>query len=92
MRLSIIPLVGLVNIDGIAYKGLDLSFFQPNINAIQWKDNEGEVEIYDPNTGKMLTNEKITDISNIYEQVLPLWQAAKDAEDALIANSINNAN
>jgi hypothetical protein len=90
MRLTIIPSDGLVSIDGVAFRGLDLSFFDPTYHAIQWNGSSGEIEIYDPETGKMVLNEPLTNIDAIYAQVYPLWKEAKDAAELLLNNTVAN--
>jgi hypothetical protein len=87
MRLIIIPADGFVSVDGVSFDGLDLSFMDASVNAVQWYDTHGEVEVKDPTTGRMAANEVITSIE-AYQPAIGAWQAAKDAkiiEDAAIA-------
>lgn len=86
MKITIIPHTKKVNIDGVSYMNIDLSFIDPSIHAVQWKETEGEIERWDPVTEKILANEPITDISP-FQQAIDLWNAedAKfKAEQALI--------
>lgn len=85
MRITVIPCDGAVNIDGVKFSGIDLSFFDPSYHAIQWYETFGEIEIQDPTTKKILENREITDITDIYNQVLPLWQAKKNEETNQLA-------
>jgi len=78
MRITIIPSDGRVNIDGKSYGGIDLSFIDPNIHAIQWYDTEGEVEIKD-SRGRIVENREITSFDE-FASVIPLWETAKAAD------------
>jgi len=64
-RVTIIPIDNKVNVDGIAYSGLDLSACQipSDINALQWLNNAGWIEFTTDNP-----NEEIT--------TLPAWASA----------------
>ena len=66
-----------VAVDGEGYGGLDLSFMDPTIHAIQWYDTHGEVEYRNPVTKKMTANQEITDFTP-YQQAITVWQAEKD--------------
>ena len=83
MRLIIVPSDSFVSINGIGYSGLDLSFINPTIHAVQWYGTYGEVEYKDLATGKMTANREIQNIDE-FQQVIAVWQAAKDAEAARI--------
>jgi hypothetical protein len=63
------------------YDGLNLSFLDPTIHAVQWYDTHGEVEHKDPATGKMTANREIQSIDE-FQQAITVWQAAKDAAEA----------
>jgi hypothetical protein len=98
MRLTIVRDDGRVNIDGISFSGLDLTFIDAAIHAVQWYDTHGEVEIKDPTTGRMLVNELITSIET-FQPAIALWQAEKKAQEeadkvaaAAAAAAILNAN
>jgi hypothetical protein len=78
MKLTIIPHTGTVNIDGVSYSDIDLSFMDSSIHAVQWKNTEGEIERWNPNNEKILANEEITDIAQ-FQQAIDLWNQ-KDAE------------
>lgn len=79
MRITIIPTDGFVSIDGVGYCGLDLSLIDPSIHAIQWYGSQGEVEIRNTVTNKMLENREITSIDE-FEPAITAWNAAKEAE------------
>ena len=66
------------------YDGLNLSFLDPTIHAVQWYDTHGEVEHKDPATGKMIANREIQSIDE-FQQAITVWQAAKDAAAAAAA-------
>jgi hypothetical protein len=76
MRITIIPSDGFISVDGEGFSGLDLSFIDKNIHAIQWYNTEGEVEMKD-NTGRIITNQKITSLST-YQKALEKWQEIKN--------------
>jgi len=63
------------------YDGLNLSFLDPTIHAVQWYDTHGEVEHKNPATGKMTANREIQNIDE-FQQAITVWQAAKDAAEA----------
>ena len=80
MSLTIIPVDGYVNVDGKGFEGLDLSFMDASVHAVQWYETHGEVEVKDPVTGRMVANEVITSI-DAFQPALDAWQAAKTAEE-----------
>ena len=84
MRLTIIPVDGFVGIDGKGFGGLNLSFMDASVHAVQWYETHGEVEVKDPATGCMTTNEVITSIE-VYQPAIDVWQAAKTAEEVALA-------
>lgn len=75
MRIVVIPEDSTVSIDGKGYIGIDLSFLDPSIHAIQWYDTEGEVEVKDTR-GRIVENRGITSFDE-FAFVIPLWEAAK---------------
>jgi len=84
MKVTIIPVDGVVSVDGVGFGGIDLSSLDPSIHAVQWYDTYGEVEYKDVFANAETTkpqNQFITSFAE-YEPVLVLWQAAKDAEAA----------
>lgn len=81
MRVTIIPSDGFVSVDGKGYGGLNLSFIDPSIHAVQWYGESGEVEVKNPVTGKMVENREIASLDE-FQSVIAAWQAAKDAEIA----------
>lgn len=80
MRVTIIPADGFVSVDGEGYSGLDLSFMDADIHALQWYETEGEIERKD-SRGRITANEDITDLTP-YQPALDAWRAAKDAAEA----------
>ena len=89
MRLTIIPVDGFVGIDGKGFGGLNLSFMDASVHAVQWYETHGEVEVKDPVTGRMVANEVITSI-DAFQPAITLWQAAKTAEEAAVIAAANN--
>jgi hypothetical protein len=88
MRLTIIPSDGFVSIDGEGFSGLDLSFLDTDIHAIQWYGTDGEVERKD-SRGRLISNEIITDISP-YQLAIDKWNAQKLEEEKILEESIEN--
>ena len=87
MRVTILPDDKSVSVNGEGYAGLDLSFLDPTIHAVQWYDTHGEIERKDPVTKKMTANEEITSF-DAFEPVLDVWQAKKDEVAAAVAAAI----
>lgn len=83
MRITIIPSDSRVAINGVGYDGINLSSIDPSIHAVQWYDTDGEVEIKDAR-GRMVENRVITSFDE-FAFVIPLWEAAKAADDLLKA-------
>jgi hypothetical protein len=84
MRVTIIPIDGSVSVDGKGFGGLNLSFMDASVHAVQWYETHGEIERKDPITGRMVANEVITSI-DAFQPVLDAWQAAKSAEEVAAA-------
>lgn len=84
MRLIIVPIDGAVSIDGVGLGGLDLSFMDASVHAVQWYETHGEIEIKDPVTGRMVENRVITAI-DAFQPAIDVWQAAKTAQEAEVA-------
>lgn len=93
MRLTIIPIDGSVAIDGVGFGGLDLSFIDASVHAVQWYETHGEIEVKDPVTGRMVANEAITSM-DAFQPAIALWQEAKTAHEqemaALVAQAAIN--
>jgi hypothetical protein len=86
MKVTIIPMDGLVSIDGVGFGSIDLSGVNPSVHAVQWYDTYGVVEFKEFFLDGEITkpqNQLIASFSE-YEPVLVLWQEAKDAEDAAL--------
>jgi hypothetical protein len=77
MRVTIIPSDGFVSVDGEGYSGLDLSFIDSSIHAVQWYGESGEVEIKNILTGKMVENREITSLDE-FSSVINLWYQIKN--------------
>ncbi len=65
-----------VSVDGIGYSGLSFNI-PDNISAIQWKDNEGEVEYTEVNKHKP-QNTVITSIEE-FNGAIQAWQIKHDS-------------
>jgi len=86
MRVTIIPIDGSVSVDGVGFGGLDLTFMDPSVHAVQWYETHGEVEVKNPVTQRMVGNEAITSI-DAFQPAIDAWQAAKTAEEAAAAEA-----
>jgi len=84
MRLIIIPDDGSVSVDGVGFGGLNLSFMDASVHAVQWYETHGEIEVKDPVTGRMIANEVITSI-DAFQPAIAVWQAEKAAQEAAAA-------
>jgi hypothetical protein len=87
MRLVILQ-DGTVGKDDLFYSGLDLSAcgLPQNFWALQWNehgDNTGHIEYNSP----MLDNTAITELPDWATACVAVWQVAKDAEDAALAEA-----
>lgn len=80
MRVSIVVKDGVVNVDGESYRGIDLTFIDSNISAIQWYDSFGDIEVCD-SFGRIVENRSFSDLSP-YQQAIDGWQAAKQLAEA----------
>lgn len=66
MKVTIVPIDNIVTIDGDVINGVDLSFIDPSIHAVQWHGTTGSVEYKDVNLVdiiKLTHQEEITDIA-----------------------------
>jgi hypothetical protein len=88
MRVTIITETGSVGIEGIWVDGIDLSFLESDIHAVQWYGDKGEIERHDDSKINIISNEPITSFAP-FESVLALWEAKREA-DTLIANNAPN--
>jgi len=84
MRITVIPEDGFVSVDNEGYSDLDLSFIPQEVHALQWYDDEGEIE-YQDKRGRAARNEEITALEQFeyWDQCYAAWQVAKaEAEQA----------
>lgn len=81
MRLTIIPVDGIVSVDGVAFAKFDLSQIPETVHAIQWYGAFGEIEHKDLETGKILANEEITNIDD-YLFAVDLWNTRNQEDEA----------
>jgi uncharacterized protein YprB with RNaseH-like and TPR domain len=79
MRLSIIISDGTVVKDGVALTGLDLSFVDTSIHALQWYDTYGEIEyktFFDVETTQIVhpQNTVITELPSWANQSITVFE------------------
>ena len=86
MRLTIIPSDGLVGINNQFFSDLDLSTcaIPANIHALQWYENNGEIEFIDNPDRTKPMNELIGELPIWALSAKTIWDAAKAAEEAAI--------
>ena len=75
MRVAIIPADSFVAVDGEGYSGIDLSFMDADIHALQWYGADGEIERMD-SRGRLVANEEITDLTP-YQAAIDGWRLEK---------------
>ena len=80
MRIIIIPEDGFVSVDGVGFSGLDLSFMDSTIHAVQWYGDDGEVERKDER-GRAIENESISEIKT-FQNAIDKWQEEKLRQEA----------
>jgi len=83
MKLSIIPSDGTVVKDNYAYTELDLTSanIPSDVHALQWKETQGHIEFVD----NIQAPEEITELPTWANTCVLVWESAKAAEDARIA-------
>jgi hypothetical protein len=86
MKISIIPSDKTVVVDGRGFKISDVSFIDPSIHAIQWKDTKGHIEFVEDENGLKPLNQSIDDFSP-YQPAFDQWQVEKDKYDAMFIPS-----
>lgn len=81
MRATIIPEDGFCSVDGVGFDGVDMTSVAPEVHAMQWYGSHGEVEIQDPVTGKMVSNNVIANL-NDFQAVFDAYWVIRNATDA----------
>ena len=80
MRATIIPADTFCSVDGVGYKGVDMTNVAANVHAVQWYGTHGEVEVQDPVTGKMASNDAIDSLT-AFQPVLDSYWAIRSADE-----------
>lgn len=78
MRATIIPSDQFCSVDGVGFNGVDMTSVAPEVHAVQWYGTNGEVEIQNPVTGKMVSNDEITSLAD-FQAVLDAYWAVRNA-------------
>lgn len=81
MRATIIPSDQFCSVDGVGFNGVDMTSVAPEVHAVQWYGTHGEVEIQNPVTGKMVSNDEITNL-DAFQSVLDSYWAIRTAYEA----------
>lgn len=84
MRLTIIREDGSIYKDGVSYASLDLTDVPANVHALQWYENEGELEFVNSADRTKPQNEIITELPSWVNACVTKWDEAKAAELAAI--------
>lgn len=84
MRATIIPEDDFCSVDGVGFDGVEMTSVGPEVHAVQWYGSHGEVEIQDPATGKMVSNDEITSLDAFQSVLDSYWEirTAYEAEEA----------
>ena len=86
MRLTIVPIDGMVVINNYFYGNLDLSNCEipNNIHALQWYETEGELEFVDNKDRTKPLNEIVDALPVWASKCIDAWNNAKIAEEEAI--------
>ena len=87
MRATIIPADTFCSVDGVGFNGVDMTSVGPEIHAVQWYGTHGEVEIQDPVSGKMVSNEPIPNL-DAYQLVLDSYWQIRAEDEAQQAEAV----
>lgn len=79
MRLTVVKEDTLVIIDGIGFRGIDMSSMSADFWALQWYDTWGEKELIDPDT-RVKTNVPVDDLSP-YQSLIDQWNTRKEESE-----------
>jgi hypothetical protein len=80
-RVTIIPTDTVCTIDGVVYRGVNMTSISPEVHAVQWYGTYGEIEIKDPVTGKIVANIGIENLDS-YQEVLSSYWEIRTADEA----------
>ncbi len=73
-QLTIVPIDSIVIVNNVPKFNVDLSSFDKNINAIQWNDGKGEVEILEyEEENSIRKNIPISSIEE-YQYIIDIWE------------------
>jgi hypothetical protein len=93
MKLTIIPVDGLVGKENYFFTGLDLSTsgISVGVHALQWYDIEGEIEFTTNSDRTKPQNELISELPAWATACVEIWNVAKADEEARIAAELEAA-
>lgn len=80
MKATIIPSDGFVSIGGRGFHGIDMATIDPQIHAVQWDGQAGEMELVPDGNGRG-SNIIISNL-DLFLNVIDQWNALANAEDA----------
>lgn len=87
MRAIIIPSDTFCSVDGVGFNGVTMVSVAPEIHAVQWYGTNGEIEIQDIITGKMISNIQITSLDAfqaVFDSYWVIRAAAEHEQQVLI--------
>jgi len=87
-RVTVIPADNLCAVDGVGFNGVDMASVPPEIHAVQWYGVEGEEEIVDLTTRKIIRNNVINSLS-AYKAVLDSYWKIRDTADAALQELVD---
>jgi hypothetical protein len=81
MRVVIIPSDTFCSVDGVGFHGVEMSSVSADVHAVQWYGTHGEVEIQNPQTGRMVRNDEINSLAE-YSAVFDSYWEIRSSEEA----------
>jgi hypothetical protein len=89
MQITIIPVDGMVYVDGVCYANLDMSLVPIEIHALQWKGDYGWIEFKDLDYGVKPQNQSIDALPEWAIACKLKWDEAKAMDEASRLNVVN---
>ena len=76
-KLTIVPIDGLISIDGQGYTELSMTDVPEDIHALQWYGKGGEIEFIADDYGETKLNIRIDKLPKWIEKSISVWETAK---------------
>ena len=84
-KLTIVPIDGLVSIDGQGYTKLSMTDVPEDIHALQWYGKGGEIEFIADDYGETKPYIRINKLPKWIEKSISVWETAKEDTEKLEA-------